>query len=106
MGIKGTSRKGDISEYEVIIYFLKQGYEVFKNVGCTGYIDIIVVCPKTKEITCYDVKTTSSYIDKKGGTTIYGNATTEEQRKFGVELVAMHEGKVYTDPIIIKERVK
>ena len=37
---------------------------------------------------------------------IYANPTSEEQRKFGVETVALYENKIYTDPIRIKERVK
>ena len=37
---------------------------------------------------------------------IYANPTSEEQRRLGVEVVALHKGKVYTDPIRIKERYK
>ena len=99
-----TSRTGDVTELEVATHFLKQGYEVFRNMGSTGLIDIIVVCPKTKEISLYDVKTTTEYKDKEGVTTVYANTSTEEQRKLGVEVVALHKGKIYTDPIRIKER--
>jgi hypothetical protein len=88
----------------VATHFLKQGYEVFRNMGSTGLIDIVVVCPKTKEILLYDVKTTTKYKDKEGVTTVYANTSTEEQRKLGVEVVALHKGKIYTDPIRIKER--
>jgi hypothetical protein len=100
------SRTGDVTELEVATHFLKQGYEVFRNMGSTGLIDLVVVCPKTKEILLYDVKTTTVYTDKDGVTTIYGNSSTEEQRKLGVEVVALHEGKLYTNPIKIKERFK
>jgi uncharacterized protein YbaR (Trm112 family) len=72
--------------------------------GSTGLIDIVVVCPKTKEILLYDVKTTTEYKDKEGVTTVYANTSTEEQRKLGVEVVALYKGKIYTDPIRIKER--
>ena len=99
-----TSRTGDITELEVATHFLKQGYEVFRNMGSTGLIDIVIVCPKTKEILLYDVKTTTEYKDKEGVTTVYANTSTEEQRKLGVEVVALYKGKIYTDPIRIKER--
>ena len=104
MGVKGTSRTGDISEYEVAIYFLKNGYEVFRNMSCTGLVDLVVICPKTKEILLYDVKTTTTYTDKDGVTTIYANTSSEEQRKLGVEIAGLHKDKLYTDPIRIKER--
>ena len=106
MGVKGTSRTGDISEYEVAIHFLKNGYEVFRNMSCTGLVDLVVICPKTKEILLYDVKTTTTYTDRDNITTIYSNAATEEQRKLGVEVVTLHKEKLYTDPIKIKERFK
>ena len=36
------SRKGDIMEHHVITEAMKRGAEVFKNVGCSGKIDIII----------------------------------------------------------------
>ena len=101
-----TSRTGDITELEVATHFLKQGYEVFRNMGSTGLIDLIIVCPKTKEVILYDVKTLLIRVDKDNITTLYGNSTTEAQRKLGVEVVALYKGKIYTDPIKIKERFK
>ena len=35
---------------------------------------------------------------------IYANPTSEEQRKLGVETVALYKDKIYTNPIRIKER--
>tara|TARA_R110001592_G_scaffold49163_2_gene153667 strand:+ start:336 stop:671 length:336 start_codon:yes stop_codon:yes gene_type:complete len=105
-GVKGTSRTGDITELEVATHFLKKGYEVFRNMGSTGLIDIVVVCPTTKEVLLYDVKTMVTRTDKDNITTIYGSPTTEAQRKFGVDVVGLHKGKIYTDPIRIKERYK
>jgi hypothetical protein len=64
------------------------------------------VCPKTEEIFLYDVKTVTVYKDKEGVTTMYANASTEEQRKLGVEVVALYKDKIYTDPIRIKEKIK
>ena len=101
---KDPSRTGDITELEVATHFLKQGYEVFRNMGSTGLIDLVVVCPKTREVTLYDVKTLMSRVDKDNVTTLYGIRTSEEQRKLGVEVVGLHKNKLYTDPIRIKER--
>ena len=74
--------------------------------GSTGLIDIVVVCPTTKEVLLYDVKTMTTRTDKDNITTIYGGHTTEAQRKFGVDVVGLHKGKIYTYPIRIKERYK
>ena len=101
-----TSRVGDVTELEVATHFLKKGYEVFRNMGSTGLIDLVVVCTKTKEIFLYDVKTMTVYKDKEGVTTMYANTSTEEQRKLGVEVVALYKGKIYADPIRIKEKIK
>ena len=102
--IKDPSRIGDIAELEVALHLLSEGYEVFRNMGCTGLVDLVVICPKTKEILLYDVKTTTTYTDKDGVTTIYANTSSEEQRKLGVEIAGLHKDKLYTDPIRIKER--
>jgi hypothetical protein len=37
-----TNRLGDIAEHVVITEALKRGAEVFKNVGCTGKIDLVL----------------------------------------------------------------
>jgi hypothetical protein len=39
--ITDPNRKGDISEYKATVWLLEQGYEVYKNVGCTGKVDIV-----------------------------------------------------------------
>jgi len=101
-----SNRIGDISELKVATYYLENGYEVFRNVCSTGLIDLVVVCPKTKQVFLYDVKTMTEYKREDNVVHIYANPTSEEQRKFGVETVALYENKIYTDPIRIKERVK
>ena len=106
MSIKGRSRTGDISELKLVTHYWEKGYEVFRNLGSTGLIDIIVVCPKTKEILLLDVKTPTIKVDNYNITTIYAGHTNEKQRILGVEVVTLHNGKVYTDPIRIKERYK
>ena len=106
MIISESNRVGDISELKLVTHYWEKGYEVFRNLGSTGLIDIIVVCPKTKEILLLDVKTPTIRVDSDNITTIYSNHTSEKQRILGVEVVALHNGKVYTDPIRIKERYK
>jgi len=100
------NRRGDISELQVATHYLENGYEVFRNLCSTGLIDLVVICPKTKQVFLYDVKTMTEYKRKDNVAHIYANPTSEEQRKFGVETVALYENKIYTDPIRIKERVK
>ncbi len=70
-----SSRIGDIAEHYAITWLWDQGYEVFKNTGCSGPIDIIAV--KDGEIKLLDVKT-----EKKNGST--GHSRTYEQKQFGV----------------------
>lgn len=38
-----SSRIGDLAEHYAITWLWDQGYEVFKNCGCTGPIDLIAV---------------------------------------------------------------
>lgn len=101
-----AKRKGDISELQVTTHYLQKGYDVFRNVSSTGIIDLVVFCPKTKEIFLYDVKTMTKYKREDDVINIHTNATTEEQRDIGVKVVALYKGKLYTDPIKIKEKFK
>ena len=50
-----NSRKGDLAEYYAVTWLWDQGYEVFKNSGCTGPVDMIAL--KGDEVTLIDVKT-------------------------------------------------
>ena len=38
-----SSRIGDLAEHYALTWLWYQGYEVFKNCGCTGPIDLIAV---------------------------------------------------------------
>lgn len=51
---------GDISELEVSAHFLRNGYEVFKNISSKGPADLIIWKPETNEIHIIDVK---SYVE-------------------------------------------
>ncbi len=52
---KSPSRKGDMAEYYAVTWLWDNGYEVFKNCGCDGFIDLVVRDPKGN-IKLIDVK--------------------------------------------------
>jgi len=52
---KSPSRKGDMTEYYAVTWLWDNGYEVFKNCGCDGFIDLVVRDPKGN-IKLIDVK--------------------------------------------------
>jgi len=56
------SRIGDMSEYYSVTWLWDQGYEVFKNAGSSGMVDMIAWEPETNEIILIDVKTTRGTI--------------------------------------------
>ena len=83
---KDASRIGDISELTVIAHYLSTGWEVFRNQGSTGPIDIILFNRETSEIKLIDVKTTRKY--GNGNRKSWGLTTpTDEQIKLGIELI-------------------
>jgi len=69
------SRKGDISEMEICVKYLKEGWEVFKNVSSVGPCDIIIWNPTTKEMKLIDVK---SYSTRKFLTVEQGKGIKEK----------------------------
>ena len=50
-----TNRKGALAEYYAVTWLWDNGYEVFKNCGCDGFIDLVVRDSKGK-IILVDVK--------------------------------------------------
>ena len=38
-----SSRKGDLAEYYAVTWLWDNGYEVFRNTGCTGPIDLSLI---------------------------------------------------------------
>ena len=71
------SRKGDFAEYYAVTWLWDNGYEVFKNCGCTGLVDLIAV-NKHGKVTFIDVKTRSGRS---------GRTRTEEQLKLDVKIL-------------------
>jgi Holliday junction resolvase-like predicted endonuclease len=53
---KSSSRKGDLAEYYAVTWLWDNGYEVFRNCGCDGFIDLVVRDPKGM-VQLVDVKT-------------------------------------------------
>lgn len=49
------SRIGDMAEHYAITWLWDQGYQVFKNCGCTGAIDLIAMSPEG-QLRLLDVK--------------------------------------------------
>ena len=70
------NRKGDLAEFYAVTWLWDNGYEVFKNCGCSGPIDLIAT--KDGEVTFIDVKT-------KSGRS--GRTRTEEQLALGVKIL-------------------
>ena len=70
------NRKGDKAEFYAITWLWDNGYEVFKNCGCSGPIDLIAT--KNGKTTFIDVKT-------KSGRS--GRTRSKEQRALGVQLL-------------------
>jgi Holliday junction resolvase-like predicted endonuclease len=50
-----TNRKGDLAEYYAVTWLWDNGYEVFKNCGCDGFVDLVVRDPQGN-IKLIDVK--------------------------------------------------
>ena len=51
------SRKGDFAEFYAVTWLWDQGYDVFKNCGCDGMVDLIAWDKENKEFILIDVKT-------------------------------------------------
>ena len=86
-----AKRKGDINEINVCSLLLKDGYEVFKNICCTGPVDLILM--KDNKITLVDVKSVNQLKGREKICII--NKLTPIQKKLGVILLGVHEGKLY-----------
>ena len=71
-----STRKGDYAEYYAVTWLWEQGYEVFKNCGASGYIDLIAV--KDKKVKFIDVKSSRS------------RTKTDKQKKEGVAILVFN----------------
>ena len=80
------SRKGDILEIIACSILLKDNYEVFRNIGSTGLIDIIAI---------------------KDGTTLFLDVKTPViYKKLGVIPVCVYDDKLYWKDTVINAEDK
>lgn len=92
---KNTNRIGDISELNVCSNLLELGYEVFRNVACTGLIDVIIYSPISKKTHLLDVKTCTPYHKENGEINYTTGQLKEDQINIGVKIIFMLENKAY-----------
>lgn len=87
--------KGAYSEMAACMWLLKQGYEVFRNISCTGPIDIVAWNRKTGEFFPYDVKSMASYERKDGS---FGYAVWKGSNKANIPLLhILSDGSVFVE---------
>jgi hypothetical protein len=96
MTVLHDKRKGDITEIELCHHFLNEGFEVFKNLSCTGAIDFIVLDNETNKFYYYDSKTANVSIKKDGSVRLSTGATSDRQKELGVEIITKYKGKLYS----------
>ena len=70
------NRKGDLAEFYAVTWLWDHGYEVFKNCGCSGPVDLIAT--KKGEVTLIDVKTRSGRAGRK---------STKKQKDLNVQIL-------------------
>ena len=80
MEFTDRSRRGDMAEHYAITWLWDQGYEVFKNCGCTGATDMVAI--KDGEVTLIDVKTMHRKEPNRNHFSTGGR--TQEQKDKGV----------------------
>ena len=80
-----TNRNGDMAEHYAITWLWDNGYEVFKNAGCTGVVDLIAM-DKEGNTMKIDVKsdTWSAIMKKK----VNKNSRSREQIDMNVQVVS------------------
>ena len=84
---KSASRKGDLAEYYAVTWLWDNGYEVFKNCGCTGLADLVARDSKG-DIILIDVKTAQPQLHKETGNNLTKcTGRTREQVEAGVQLL-------------------
>jgi hypothetical protein len=81
------SRAGDFTEYYAVTWLWDQGYEVFKNCGCDGPVDLIARA-EDGTIILIDVKTYRKSTGSKSVTSFRKTGDrTERQIEMGVQIL-------------------
>jgi len=73
-----------MAEFYAVTWLWDNGYEVFKNCGCTGPVDLIAM--KEDNITLIDVKTFCKRADRNENSDI-SSARTKKQKELGVKVL-------------------
>jgi len=82
-------QKGVLNEQRAILYLIKKGFTVFRNLFGRGIVDIVAI--KNNKVKLYDVKSVSvRKSGKQKGVTI-NRIPTKQQIELGVELLLVDE---------------
>lgn len=84
-----SNRAGDFAEYYAVTWLWDQGYNVFKNAGCDGPIDLIAV-DQHGNITLIDVKTMRRNFRRMSQNYEYKGQLTDYQKELGAVVLAFH----------------
>ena len=83
------NRKGDHAELKAVAWLWEQGYEVFRNCGCTGPIDLVAITPEGDTI-LIDVKNMLAQPhleDDPNKRRRSGSNITDAQKELGVQVL-------------------
>ena len=89
IGADQTSRKGDLAEYYAVTWLWDNGWEVFKNCGCTGSVDLVAISPHGY-VKLIDVKTFQCDNRWKNPSWSAHAPRTEEQIERGVQILGFN----------------
>ena len=85
-----SNRKGDLAEYYAVTWLWDEGYEVFKNAGGTGPIDLIACNLETGETLLIDVKTFTEQKVGDGNYSSTANTRSQLQKDLNVVRLGFH----------------
>lgn len=83
------SRAGDFAEYYAVTWLWDQGYQVFKNCGCDGPIDLIAIA-EDDSIILIDVKTKRRDVRSPNDNLVYKGQLSDRQKELGVVMLAFN----------------
>jgi hypothetical protein len=69
-GCQRNKHVGYISELKAAVWYMSQGFDVFRNQSAHGKYDLIIHNPLTGELTPIDITTGNYYLKKDGGISI------------------------------------
>ena len=81
------SRKGDFAELYAVTWLWDQGYEVFRNYGSDGMVDMIAWHKETNEFILVDVKTVRGDPRYPNASRSNNYGRTPEQKAKGVRIL-------------------